>query len=403
MSNAASQVLKGQSTLHLTPKDGILGLIQSIAEKQESPESFYVLDLGVVERLMSQWNSLLPNVKPFFAVKCNPNPSLLLALSSLGANFDCASCGEIMAVQSLGVSSDRILYANACKSLSYIKYAASVRVNLTTFDSKCEIDKLKKWHPKCELLLRIKVDNKTSWREFGSKFGALDNEIMALLCYAHENGFKVVGVSFHVGTKQSDPKAYYETIARAKAIFNMASELKLPAMQILDIGGGFQACPLFEDIAAEINRGVEAYFCEEKNLSVIAEPGRYFAENAFTLVTNVIGKRVRGSTMEYWIDDGIYGSFNLPAFDRSSMLAKPLFMKDDDGDRSGGSTFQSTVFGPTCDSLDFVLNECELPEMEVGDLLVFQNMGAYTSSAATKFNGFNMQGFPTYVTYQNPN
>lgn len=57
---------------------------------------------------------------------------------------------------------------------------------------------------------------------------------------------------------------------------------------------------------------------------MIAEPGRFFAETAFTMVTNVIGKRVRGEEIEYWIDDGIYGSFNLAIYDRSSMLFKPI-------------------------------------------------------------------------------
>ncbi|KAK6941824.1 Orn/DAP/Arg decarboxylase 2, N-terminal [Dillenia turbinata] len=160
----------GRSTFLSLPKDDeMLGLIRSIAEKQEV-EPFYMLDLGVVERLMVEWNSSLPNIRPYYAVKCNTNPALLTALAALDANFDCASRREIEAVLSLGVSADRIVYANPCKAISHIKYAASVGVNLTTFNTKEEIDKIKKWNPKCALLLRITLkSNNTSFRELGSK------------------------------------------------------------------------------------------------------------------------------------------------------------------------------------------------------------------------------------------
>ncbi|GAU47074.1 hypothetical protein TSUD_192000 [Trifolium subterraneum] len=93
-------------------------IIQSIIKTKttEIDSPFSVLDLRVVSDLMNKWTTNLPTVKPFYAVKCNPNISLLGALASLGANFDCASSVEIESVLSLGVSPDRIIYANPCKS-----------------------------------------------------------------------------------------------------------------------------------------------------------------------------------------------------------------------------------------------------------------------------------------------
>ncbi|KAJ4702199.1 ornithine decarboxylase-like [Melia azedarach] len=185
-----------------TPSENELTeFIQSIIfKKQEVKEPFYVLDLGAVISLYNKWCRSLPMVRPFYAVKCNPEPALLGALAALGSNFDCASRAEIEAVLALGVSPDRIVYANPCKAESHIKYAASVGVNLTTFDSKEELEKIRNWHLKCDLLLRIKAPDDGGARcPLGPKYGALPEENEPLLQAAKAAGLNVTGVSFHIG------------------------------------------------------------------------------------------------------------------------------------------------------------------------------------------------------------
>ncbi|WCJ38878.1 Ornithine decarboxylase [Euphorbia peplus] len=397
---SATAKLKNQEIVRISDESGLTSLIRSISDNQEQLEPFYILDLATVLKLVEKWNQSLPNVTPFYAVKCNPEPALLLALAKLGASFDCASEAEIETVIALGVSSDRIVYANPIKQVFHIKYANKVGVNLTVFDSREEIDKMKKWHPKSELLLRIKVPNDTtSWRSLGTKYGASTDEIIPLLKHARQLDMKVVGVSFHVGSKASEADIYRRAIAVARLAFDVAAQLEMPTMHILNIGGGFKANPLFDEIAKTVNQSLTEFFPNNPSLKVIAEPGRFFVETAFTMATNVIGKRVRGDQIQYWIDDGIYGSFNTSAFDSSSMVFKPLKKVKDDEDL----ITSSTIFGPTCDSLDIVVKECKLPEMFAGDLLVFYNMGAYTTTAATKFNGFQRFEIPTYLAYSCPN
>jgi ornithine decarboxylase len=72
---------------------------------------------------------------------------LLKLLADLGAGFDCASKAEIDAI--LGnklVDPSRIIYANPCKTRSFIKFAASNQVNLMTFDSEEELLKIVSIH-----------------------------------------------------------------------------------------------------------------------------------------------------------------------------------------------------------------------------------------------------------------
>lgn len=128
------------------------------------------MDLGVIVELFKNWNHSFKNVRPYYAVKCNPDPAFLGTMAALGSDFDYASLGEIEAVLALGVTADRIIYANPCKPESRIKLAAEVGVNLTTFDSIHELPKIKKHHPKCSLLLRLKApDDSGVRRPLGSK------------------------------------------------------------------------------------------------------------------------------------------------------------------------------------------------------------------------------------------
>jgi len=108
-------------------------------QKNGMQDAFYVLDLGLLVRLFQEWVQAMPRVKPFYAVKCSPDPALLTTLAALGAGFDCASKAEIAQVLDLGVSTERIVFANPCKIQSHVAYAASVGVNIMTFDSESEV------------------------------------------------------------------------------------------------------------------------------------------------------------------------------------------------------------------------------------------------------------------------
>ncbi|KAL5713934.1 ornithine decarboxylase [Ranunculus cassubicifolius] len=386
-------------------KGGVSGLIHSIVSGEQEEvrrDPFYVLDLGVVSGLMDQWVSRLPNVKPFYAVKCNHEPSFVAALAALGVGFDCASKAEIEAALALGISADRIVYANPCKAEAHIKYAAEVGVNLTTFDSEYEVEKIKKWHPKCGLLIRIKAGDDGDARcPLGPKYGALPNEVTPLLQAASAAGLPVVGVSFHVGSATTYSQSYHSAIAAAKAVFDTALQLGMPRMHTLNIGGGFFSGKQFDEAAVTITDSLKTYFGSEPNLEIISEPGRFFAEASFTLATCIIGKRVRGELREYWINDGLYGSMNCMLYDHATVTAKPLASNSDPTNPNcvGAKTYPSTVFGPTCDALDTILTDYQLPDLQVNDWLVFPNMGAYTACAGSKFNGFDTSAIPTYVAY----
>ncbi|KAL8171360.1 hypothetical protein V2J09_023164 [Rumex salicifolius] len=385
------------------PKEGLMGLLSStILPNQGLPsEPFLVLDIGTLVRLMNRWARAFESIRPYYAVKCNPDPTLISVLAALGANFDCATKFEMELVLSLGVSPNRIVFANPCKMDSHILYAKSVGVNLTTYDSTYEVEKIRRLHPKCGLLLRIKVGDDGAKIPLGSKYGALAFEVDTLLQAAKSARLTVLGVSFHVGSGSNNPGDYEGAIALAKSTFDAAARLGLPDFEILDIGGGFTSGPPFEAAAKAVNSAIKLHFKDEPSLTVIAEPGRYFAETAVTLAANVIGKRVRDTLKQYWIGDGVYGTLSCILWDDAKVNPIPFAPVSSPGNPTckGKRRYPSTVFGPTCDALDKVLDDYGLPDLEVGDWLVFNNMGAYTTASGSNFNGFMMSDISTRLVY----
>ncbi|XP_031698463.1 ornithine decarboxylase-like, partial [Anarrhichthys ocellatus] len=162
----------------------------------DNEEPVYVASLDSIFERHLRWRTNLPRVKPFYAVKCNNDASVLRMMSALDTGFDCASKVEIQQMLSLGVTPDKIIYAHTTKPLSHIKYACTHGVDMMTFDSEEELLKISLSHAKAKLVLRIAVDDSASKIRFSSKFGARLESVGKLLGRAGELGLEVIGVSF---------------------------------------------------------------------------------------------------------------------------------------------------------------------------------------------------------------
>jgi len=328
---------------------------------------YFIVLMNEIKRCYEVWKQLPIDV--YYAVKCNPNPVLLEYMSSLGIQFDCASKQEIEDVLNVAPASS-IIYANPCKSIDHIQYAKENGVRVLVFDCECELDKIKEHYPTCQLLLRIWVKN-TKGSPLSEKFGAKD--ALPLLKKAQELQLNVIGLSFHVGSGCDDPSLYYEALKQCRDIVDMA-----PYLEVIDIGGGFKL-DTFKDCVVEVKRGMELL----PGKRFIAEVGRFLVETSHTLYVQVICKKKEGDHRTYYINDGVYGSFSCKLMDHATPVLQTI---------KQGTRFSSTVYGPTCDSLDKV-DECWLPELEVGDTIFIEKMGAYTTASASRFNGFEVKDF----------
>jgi diaminopimelate decarboxylase len=367
----------------------IYDIINDYLQDNGSDHAFYIVDLGMLLNSYVNWLQLLPNIKPYYAIKCNPNPVILNALSEMGLNFDCASEAEIKSVIDITEDPNRIIFANPCKMTSQIRYARANDVDLMTFDCEEELYKIKLYHPYAKLILRLIVDDSKSICKFNSKYGTKLEEVEELLNICKTLKLDVVGFSFHVGSGCSDSGIFYEAIHDCKKAVEIARRLNIQS-SIIDIGGGFPGnIQKFEEISKSINNAMNDFFSEElenNTIRFIAEPGRYFAEKTHTLVLNIIGKKkIKDKDEEtiiiYYLNDGMYGSFNCIYFDHSNPVIMPFNERD-------GKLHRSRLFGPTCDSMDLITENIMLPELAIGEWVYVENFGAYTIAASSNFNGF---------------
>lgn len=330
------------------------------------------------------------------AVKCNPDPQVIRLLAELGTGFDCASKGEIEQVLKMDVDPSRIIYAQPCKTNSYVRYAASQGVKKMTFDNTDELYKVKKLYPGAELFLRISTDDSSSLCRLSLKFGAAMDSTEELLALAKELDLNVVGVSFHVGSGASDPLAFLRAVQDARKVFDQAAEYGF-FMHTLDVGGGFSS-ETFEDMARVLREALDEYI--PGHISVIGEPGRYYVASAFTLACHIISRRTiehpttgERSYMVY-LNDGLYGNFSSIMFDHQNPIAQVLrsgerIYFDTIAAQDSSDGIEYSIWGPTCDGIDRIAESIRFDHtLDVGDWLYFENMGAYTKCSATRFNGF---------------
>lgn len=348
---------------------------------ETSVASFHVMELSRVKGRFDQWRAVMPTVKPFYAVKSNPHPSLVAYLHQMGAGFDCASKAELELVLSLGANPDDVIFAHPCKAPADILAAKALGVKKTTFDSEEELVKIKKLYPEMELVLRIYVDDSQAQCPLSNKYGCPKEDWQGLLGLAKTLNLNVVGVSFHVGSGGTKD-TYRSALNDARELWQIAVEHG-HNMRILDIGGGFPGIDVdptrnqFKECADVIKPELSKF---PAGVQIIAEPGRYFSAESQTLVTMIIGKKYRKQQPAYFVADGVYQSFNCMMYDHTKFL--------DSANETSEAMYPSTVFGQTCDGIDEISNNMLLPPLNVGDWVAFPGMGAYTTAASSRFNGF---------------
>lgn len=514
------------------------------AEVATHQDAFYVVDLSEVTRKHAEWVANLPRVRPFFAVKCNDDPEIISTLAAAGAGFDCASKGEMSMVLAAGVPASDIIFAHPAKQISHLHYANTNGVQKMTFDNPEELRKIARESPGAQAVLRILTDDSHSVCRLGLKFGCDLSSVRSVLALSKTLGVEVIGISYHVGSGNGHAASFGDAVRDARKAFDIAASLGLN-LTLLDIGGGFPGSelgaesgsdrvqdtavdaanpyskhPSFKTIAGVVRQALDTHFPEGCGVTLMAEPGRFFVKSSHVLAVNVVGKRVTVDTngsprLNYYINDGLYGSFNCIMYDhvtcapsllltasKSASEATETVYGDDTIVRldengtpivsdavglshaadlaeamtpivaaaveerlqleavqlksmtvGGGSTssfysmsngqqsaaastssrhfgataiaksssssssptlggtasrspafnFSSlsapsvastspvhatTIWGPTCDSIDKISDVLVMPELTVGDWLVFENMGAYTIAGSCMFNGF---------------
>lgn len=341
-----------------------------------------VLDCDLIREQYRSLQNALPGVDLHYALKPLPHRAVVNTLLSEGAYFDLATNGEVDLVASVGVPAERTIQTHPIKRDQDIAHALAYGCHVFVVDNRNEIDKFVGYKDQVELLVRVSFPNPDVLADLSKKFGCLPEHALELISYAFDLGIRVKGLSFHVGSQTKSGSKYATAIAKCHDIMLEVVEAGLPALNTLDIGGGFPVkyTSDVQDISDFCTPIRDALALLPETVRVIAEPGRYIVAPAVTNIASVMGQAERNGKTWYYLDDGIYGSFSGLMFDEGKYNTKPLVDSDE--------LYPAVLAGPTCDSIDVIREEMLLPKLRNGDLVVSTMMGAYTSCTATDFNFF---------------
>lgn len=350
---------------------------QAMVKTHGSP--LLVFNRRVLTEQYKKLQAALPEVSLYYAIKALPHSDVLQTLDVLDAGFDVASSGELELLLSLKISGRRSIHTHPIKRDKDIRDA--LRFGSTTFvvDNLDELKKLVPYRSRIGVLLRVSFRSENAVVDLSKKFGCVESDVPALVQEAEQLGLHIKGLSFHVGSQCGTADKHVEAIQRCHALMLEVNKQARAPLATLDIGGGFPAD--YELAGSDIEafcKPIRAALDElPADWHLLAEPGRYLVAPAVTSITTVIGKAIRQGTPWYYLDDGVYGSYSGQIYDHTTYPLQVL---------KQGELTSSVLAGPTCDSIDVIDENIALPDLDIGDLIIGHQMGAYTAATKTRFN-----------------
>jgi ornithine decarboxylase len=353
--------------------------VRHLVQRYGSP--LFIID---AERVRAQYRRLaaaLPGVALHYALKPLPHSSVISTLHAEGACFDLATNGEVELVRRLKIAPERCIHTHPIKRDSDIRTALAFGVRHFVVDNPDELRKFVKFRSRAALLIRVCFRSPAAVVDLSRKFGCDPEAVGDLLRLAAELRINIEGLSFHVGSQAADASMVVKAVGVCRDLARVAEQAG-HTLSILDIGGGYPVDYLeralsIEEYCAPIMAALASLPPE---IRVIAEPGRYIAAPAAIAVASVMGRAERDGHWWYYLDDGLYGSYSGQMYDHAKYPLQALVPP--------GPTFPSILAGPTCDSIDVIREDIDLPKLDVGDLVVGRVMGAYTWASASEFNFF---------------
>jgi ornithine decarboxylase len=356
----------------------------------ESP--FLVMDLDVVENRYQQLRKSFAEATIYYAMKANPARPILEKLTALGSSFDAASIGEIEECLAVGADPKRISFGNTLKKKSDIKKAFDHGIDLFVLDCAEELDKIAEVAPGARVYCRILVNRHgagASW-PLSRKFGCSSSMAHELMVQAKAKGLIPYGISFHVGSQQSDPVHWGKAISDVSVLFDALNEVGIK-LKMINIGGGLPAkyqddIPPTEYFLDAIKEYFNQYFGDSWP-EIYMEPGRYMVAEAGVLQSEIVCVSIKdfGEDVRWvYLDVGKFGGL-AETIDESIVYK----IETEYGEAEMGPVI---VAGPTCDSCDTLYERTffQLPlGLKAGDKVHILSAGAYTTQYASQgFNGF---------------
>src|SRR5579864_1915274 len=317
---------------------------------QHTPETpCLVVDLDLIGEAYDLLSRYLSVASVYYAVKANPAPEIVAMLAKRGSSFDVASPAEIALCLGNGATPERLSFGNTIKKEKDIAFAYAEGVRLFAFDSEAELDKLARQAPAARVFCRILVSCEGADWPLSRKFGCTPEMAVRLLHKARRVGLDPYGVSFHVGSQQTDLGQWDKAVGVVARMFTLLAETDIN-LRMVNIGGGFPAqyrgaVASPAEYAQAVTDALTRHF-GNRLPEIIVEPGRSLVGDAGIIQSEVVliaDKGDGGDKRWVYLD---VGKFNGLA---ETMDESIKYRIEAPADRCGAPA-PVVIAGPTCDS-----------------------------------------------------
>lgn len=364
-----------------------------LAESQSSP--FVISTPGNIKNQLECWKETFSGIQPTFDIAFGTLSETLSNLCSLSVPCRFMTKSQLSQLVGLGFSSSSLVFASSVALGSHLRAAKEANVEEVYCDSAHELVKIKKFHPNCRIILELNSSSQQHKSSLGSESGAALSDIPDIIGKAAELGLNIEGIAMaSLKLDSLDPE---EQITRVTNMVTFALKALKHIQQDfegMNIYSLFlpDLCPFWmsnrhpeyvKEVASIIK---SSGLLDIDGLVVSGDASDFLVSNSLTLAVMIIDVKSCLDVGVYQIDEGVFGCFssNLSANGETDVSA-PLPLGGGKN-RKGLSAklLVTNIIGSSGDELDMVVEDIVLQRMEVGDWLLFPNIGAKNLS---EFNG----------------
>ncbi|WP_425147984.1 diaminopimelate decarboxylase [Deinococcus sp.] len=328
----------------------------------------YVYDAAELDAALERVRDAFTDARIWYAIKANPNLTILRRMQAAGLGFECVSPGEMARAEKVGAAGEQILVNGPAKSDA--EYEAGARLGATfILDRPSEVALLP---PGSKVLIRINPGLDVSTHDHlatgaaGSKFGIRPDDLSATMQALRQADHSLRGLHLHIGSSVRDPADFGAAFARIADLRAVTG-----ALEVLDVGGGWGLDADLHGIAARARAAAAAFGAQ-----LWVEPGRYLVARAGMLLTRVMGSKSTGRDFTL-LDAGM------------TELLRPMLYGAEHPVRAlwhAEGSLVSDLAGPACESGDLLGRDVSLPAGAVrGDLLAVLDAGAYAAAMSSNY------------------
>lgn len=360
-----------------------------LAEQHGTP--LYVYSRATLERHWKAFDQAAGEVNHLicYAVKANSNLAVLNVLARLGSGFDIVSKGELSRVLAAGGDAGKVVFSGVGKRVDEIRFALEQNIFCFNVESVAELSRINQiageMGRKAPVSIRVNPDIDAGTHPYIStglkenKFGIPIEQAQEIYRQAAAmEHLDIHGVDCHIGSQLTELSPFLEAVDKLLALIDALADDGIH-IRHLDVGGGLgvrydNETPPEPSLYAEQLKAR----LQDRNLTLVFEPGRAIAANAGVLLTRVEHLKP-GEAKNFAIVDAAMNDLIRPALYSAWQAIIPL---DKTLERPAAVY---DIVGPVCETGDFIGKDRELAITE-GDLLAVRSAGAYGFVMASNYN-----------------